>query len=257
MLLRRMTQHVKDQNWFAVGLDFIIVVFGVYIGIQLGNWNAGRADDARATTYLERLSSDINTDLLNARRKLEFWSQVSDYGTRALDYAETGDANGQSDWQLLLAYFQASQLDEFIVTNTTYQEMKSAGELSLVKDETLRETLGNYYALSGNYVLTERPRYREQVRGIIPLRMQSYIWINCYDTDAVGQQTMLDCEATFNAEDVKRVVETLSGDDALMAQLRYWISTLQIAAIISEDSINSAQSASALIDSALSRGKKP
>jgi hypothetical protein len=135
--------------------------------------------------------------------------------------------------------------------------MKSAGELSLVKDETLRETLGNYYALSGNYVLTERPRYREQVRGIIPLRMQSYIWINCYDTDAVGQQTMLDCEATFNAEDVKRVVETLSGDDALMAQLRYWISTLQIAAIISEDSINSAQSASALIDSALSRGKKP
>tara|TARA_R110000787_G_scaffold268352_1_gene374830 strand:+ start:519 stop:1289 length:771 start_codon:yes stop_codon:yes gene_type:complete len=254
MILRRLTKHVKDQNWFAVGLDFLIVVAGVFLGIQIGNWNAGRADDARATAYLERLSSDINTDLMNARRKLEFWSRVSDYGSRGLDYAETGHANGQSDWQLLLAYFQASQLDEFIVTDTTYQEMKSAGELSLIKDETLRETLGNYYALSGNYVLTERPRYREQVRGIIPLRMQSYIWTNCYATDAVGQQTMLDCEASFNAEDVKRVVETLSGDEALMAQLRYWISTLQIASIISQDSINSAQSASALIDSALSRG---
>lgn len=254
MLLRRLTKHVKDQNWFAVALDFIIVVFGVFIGIQLGNWNAGRADDARAITYLERLGSDINTDLLNARRKLEFWSQVSDYGRRGLDYAETGDANGQSDWQLLLAYFQASQLDEFTVTDTTYQEMKSAGELSLIRDETLRETLGNYYALSGNYVLTERPRYREQVRGIIPLRIQSHIWTNCYETDAVGQQTMLDCEASFNAEEVKRVVETLSGDEDLMAQLRYWISTLQIASIISQDSINSAQSASVLIDSALSRG---
>lgn len=29
----------KTQNWFAVGLDFVIVVFGVVIGIQVANWN--------------------------------------------------------------------------------------------------------------------------------------------------------------------------------------------------------------------------
>jgi hypothetical protein len=26
MMLRRITEHVKAQNWFAVGLDFVIVV---------------------------------------------------------------------------------------------------------------------------------------------------------------------------------------------------------------------------------------
>lgn len=25
MILRRLTKHVKDQNWFAVTLDFVIV----------------------------------------------------------------------------------------------------------------------------------------------------------------------------------------------------------------------------------------
>lgn len=25
MLLQRMTKHVNDQNWFAVGLDFVII----------------------------------------------------------------------------------------------------------------------------------------------------------------------------------------------------------------------------------------
>lgn len=254
MILRRLTKHVNDQNWFAVGLDFVIVVFGVFIGIQLGNWNASRADDARAETYLERLNSDITTDIINARRKLEFWSQVSAYGTRGLAYAETGQASGKPDWQLLLAYFQASQVDEFFVTDTTYQEMRSAGELSLIKDEALRETLGNYYALSGNSVLTELPRYREHVRGKIPINMQSYIWTHCYDTDAVGEQTMLDCDASFDAADVRRIVESLSSDDVLMEELRYWISTLQIASIISQDSINSAQKASALIGSELGRG---
>ena len=34
MLLRRITKHIKEQNWFAVGIDFVIVVFGVFIGIQ-------------------------------------------------------------------------------------------------------------------------------------------------------------------------------------------------------------------------------
>jgi len=29
MLLRRMMQHVRTQNWFAVFLDFVIVVVGV------------------------------------------------------------------------------------------------------------------------------------------------------------------------------------------------------------------------------------
>ena len=47
MLLRRITQHVKDQNWFAVLIDFAIVVFGVFIGIQVANWNAARELESR------------------------------------------------------------------------------------------------------------------------------------------------------------------------------------------------------------------
>lgn len=39
MILRRLSKHVNDQNWFAVVLDFFIVVVGVYIGVLLGNWN--------------------------------------------------------------------------------------------------------------------------------------------------------------------------------------------------------------------------
>ena len=34
MILRRITEHVKAQNWFAVGLDFLIVVVGVFIGVH-------------------------------------------------------------------------------------------------------------------------------------------------------------------------------------------------------------------------------
>ena len=35
MILRRITQHVKDQNWTAVAIDLVIVVVGVFLGILL------------------------------------------------------------------------------------------------------------------------------------------------------------------------------------------------------------------------------
>ena len=58
MLLRRFIEHVKDQNWSAVDLDFVIVVLGVFIGIQVSNWNDVRRDSALARNYLERLTVD-------------------------------------------------------------------------------------------------------------------------------------------------------------------------------------------------------
>lgn len=42
MILRSITKHVREQNWFAVGIDFLIVVVGVYIGIKAGAGMTGR-----------------------------------------------------------------------------------------------------------------------------------------------------------------------------------------------------------------------
>lgn len=42
MILHRITKHVKAQNWLAVGIEFIIVVVGVVMGIQVSNWNETR-----------------------------------------------------------------------------------------------------------------------------------------------------------------------------------------------------------------------
>ena len=38
MRLRSISKNLKEQNWFAVILDFLIVVLGVFLGVQMGNW---------------------------------------------------------------------------------------------------------------------------------------------------------------------------------------------------------------------------
>lgn len=68
MLLRRISEHVKDQNWTAIALDFAIVVIGVFMGIQLGNWNEARAERAALAAVLANLDRETqaNLDIIEA-----------------------------------------------------------------------------------------------------------------------------------------------------------------------------------------------
>jgi hypothetical protein len=92
MILRSLTKHVKDQNWFAVGLDFAIVVIGVFIGIQVANWNELQAERGQT----ERMLSDLIVDLEEMREHAAY--QSDDYLKLAtltddlLDALEAGEA---------------------------------------------------------------------------------------------------------------------------------------------------------------------
>jgi hypothetical protein len=234
MLLRRVIQHVRKQEWTAVAIDFVIVVVGVFIGIQAANWNEARADQARAHGYLERTHSDLKADVGRYENRIRFWSKVSNYGRTGLAHAHTGHAPGVTQWDLLLAYFQASQVAEFWTRSTTYDELKSAGELHLIANLNLRNALAHYYN-AGNPALTERPAYREHVRGVIPIDVQLYIWSNCYASDASGEQALQNCASPVSEARAAEIVSAIRQDQTLMSELRYWMSTMQVASQIGRD----------------------
>ncbi len=63
MLLRKITKHVTDQNWFAVFIDFLIVVVGILIAFQITEWSAKRAEYNRVNEILYELRTDLNADI--------------------------------------------------------------------------------------------------------------------------------------------------------------------------------------------------
>jgi hypothetical protein len=99
MILRRVIAHCRRQEWTAIVLDFLIVVIGVFIGIQVSNWNAARVDEGRAHAYLERIILDLDADLAALADRENFWRDVSLYGAKGLHYAQTGAAGGASKWE--------------------------------------------------------------------------------------------------------------------------------------------------------------
>ena len=78
MILRRLTSAFRKQAWFTVGVEMLIVVFGVFIGIQVANWNEARVDAGRAQAYLERISLDLDADLAALADRQRFWREIVD-----------------------------------------------------------------------------------------------------------------------------------------------------------------------------------
>ena len=63
MILRRVIQHVKNQEWTAIWIDLVIVVVGVFIGIQVANWNEDRAIRNAEARHLEEIAEDLRADI--------------------------------------------------------------------------------------------------------------------------------------------------------------------------------------------------
>lgn len=59
MILSRLTRAVKGQNWFAVVLEFVIVVSGVLLAFQVSAWSSEASDRAYARDILVRLHREL------------------------------------------------------------------------------------------------------------------------------------------------------------------------------------------------------
>jgi len=73
MALRRILQHFKAQNWIAVCIDLVVVVVGVFVGIQVANWNEARLEAVRKQQIVEALITDIS-DSIGVQR--QFVTQI-------------------------------------------------------------------------------------------------------------------------------------------------------------------------------------
>lgn len=44
MILRRLAISLKEQNWTAIAIEFVLLVAGVFLGIQAQQWQLGREE---------------------------------------------------------------------------------------------------------------------------------------------------------------------------------------------------------------------
>ncbi len=221
MLLRRITEHVKAQNWTAVALDFVIVVVGVFIGIQVANWNDARADKARETALLIELKREIETSIRVTNQKRDAFSQVVSAGNRSLKFLAS-DAPCESEcWLVLVDFFHASQWQPIDVNQSTYDEMRRQG---LPQSRKVIDAVESYLAQNVNLTSTHvLPAYRSRVRQMIPVEAQQFYWANCFDLNNGAETYVLDCPKGVADDVAARAVNMIANTPDIELHLTEYI----------------------------------
>jgi hypothetical protein len=141
MLLRRITAQLKRQDWFAVGIDFLIVVFGVFFGFQVTDWNQARQDRAHERGYISRISHDIarsREQVLLSNDAMHTQAEGATLVLQALDTCRVPVADRDA---FARALYNIGKFDTATLDQTAIDELKSTGRSTVLRSIELRENL--------------------------------------------------------------------------------------------------------------------
>ncbi len=250
MILRRVISHVRNQEWTAIFLDFLIVVLGVFIGIQLGNWNA--AQDVKAHERL--LLGELRSELTESIEQLDFltnaYNQVSRSGARSVAFLDAGERCGDACWDVIVDFFHASQWHEPIFVRSAYDEMRRNGWPRNRAIAVAVEEYQRHGELNRNG-LRDVPTYRALVRGLIPLAVHSPYWATCYELKNGYERYIEDCPEGVDSGISASGVAAIVAHPDIHAALTEWAGYTTGFEAPFNDQIASAERAISLIDTEL------
>lgn len=171
MLFRRISAHVAAQNWFAVFIDFVVVVVGLFIGFQVDTWWEERKERDLEQVYLKELQEDFEANdayLSNSIDRLEeiIQSMILLHEQSRLDSPEL-DATA-----LNTAFSLVQSMPSFLAVERAYSNLTGSGDLRLIRDRDLKNALADYYAKFEEILLVMNTHEAELVETFQPYIIQ-------------------------------------------------------------------------------------
>ncbi len=145
MILRRVIGHFRKQEWTAIAIDFTIVVVGVFVGLQVANWNTDRQNRALAHGYLQRLHHEVVDLLARGAEAAQYSDATNQRLHEAHDFlnAAAGAATVPGP-QHCGAIARSHVFAEGIILPPTLGELLTTGRVVLIDDEALRASIASY-----------------------------------------------------------------------------------------------------------------
>ncbi|MEM9840891.1 MAG: hypothetical protein AAF830_17300 [Pseudomonadota bacterium] len=146
MILRRLTEHVRTQNWFAVALDFCIVVVGVFIGIQVSNWNAARLERVIERDTLVRLYADFQQSITGLDRDLRFLDQQLADQQAVISALDACKVAPEADETFQRGVVTLGFINRPRLYRRTIDEIAASGRTDIIQNTALADELASIVA---------------------------------------------------------------------------------------------------------------
>ncbi len=145
MLLRRITKHLTDQNWVAVGIDMLVVIIGIFIGFQLNNWNVERQNAVKGQGYLSQIAEELKQDISFFEGVINGNNRNIENALFLLETVEDEELVREDPTRFITSISGIGFTFTVNVSNNTFEEIKYSGNLELIPNVELRNKIADYY----------------------------------------------------------------------------------------------------------------
>ncbi len=127
---------------YAIG-EIVLVVLGILIALSVNNWNEARKTTNTEIEYLIRLRSDLANDTAYFHRRIKYSEKVIADHKKAVKISHT-EIKSPLDFSESFKDLELSS-EALSIRDITYNEMLSAGQINLIKNDTIKTEVLEFY----------------------------------------------------------------------------------------------------------------
>jgi len=143
-IFRNIRQKLAAENKvmaylrYAIG-EILLVVIGILIALQVNNWNENRKERLVEIKYLKNLKHDLQNDSTD----LVYYKNIRvGQANAARELIQLAKTKNVSDiFKLDSLYTTIALWWEFVPNNNTFEELRSSGNLKLLRNDSIKNLL--------------------------------------------------------------------------------------------------------------------
>ena len=174
MIIKRIASSFKKQDWFVTTVEVFIVIIGIFLGLQVNEWNDARKANNEGQLYLVNLKNDLTTSVERINKALVAKELIKNSLTElaALKTKDFESINENTlDKLILEGLFETGV---HIIERDVYDNMNALGKFNLIKSEKLKVQIIKIGDLTASFNRTEQDFSNMQFQNIDPYLLSNY-----------------------------------------------------------------------------------
>ena len=252
-IFRRIRQNrikenkVTDYLKYTIG-EIILVVIGILIALQVNNLNEQRKEHIQEKIYLKRFEVELSTNLENILTAISLNNSRihrTEFLLRTIDNPQLAQ---DSSSYFIKSIEHAGYTNIPLISDNAFEELKSSGNLSLIRNEALRVALQKYYSWTsaeGQYNFLQQDiqlTYSHLKQGI-------------FTTSQVIEMGDYNTNKQYTAVDAKKAFERMMEKPMFLEFLPYVIQNKLMQGSSYDDIYNQANALKAMVKTELENEK--
>ena len=145
MILRRWRTQTEGINWFWLVAEFLMLVAGFFIGLQVNDWQDSRSERELEAEYLDRLLVDFEQSHTQLSENVIRMTAVLGKLEAGMDLLSEPALTEEQHQVIFEAVGVAGLFGQFDIIFGTLEELKDTGNMRLIRSKELRIGLANLW----------------------------------------------------------------------------------------------------------------